>query len=669
MTSNALPAAGVADTAQSRTRSRARRLALTETVRGRLALIGVTAVAAVLYLTNLSVSGYANSYYSAAALAAAQSWSAWFFGSFDAANFITVDKPPLATMLMGLSVRVFGLSSWSVLLPEALCGIATVALLFLIVRRHFGTLAATIAALVAALTPAAVLIFRYNNPDALLTLLLVLAAGALLRGLENGRIRWAVVAAVLVGFAFNTKYLQGWLVLPAFAVTWFLCAPGSLRRRVGGLLAALVAVVVSSGWWVLAVELIPASQRPYIGGSTNNSALDLLLGYDGLGRIFGQSAGGGAAPGAFGGTPPQGFANGGGLGVGGGSFGGPGFGGPGGAGGGFGGAAGLLRMFNDQFGGQVAWLIPFSLIALVSGLLMRLRASRTDVRRAAYLMWGLWLVVHLAVFSLMSGIIHSYYVVVLAPAIGALVGMGTVDLWRLRGRYRFGGLPLAIAIAASSVIAWLLLERTPTFVPGLADVILVVGLVCAAVVATPWLTDSQRGPLGHIQLGAAAIALVVLLLGPAAYASNTITTAYSGGDPAAGPSSGAGIGFPGGGGDATADSTLVDYLLANRGDATWIVATTSSQGAGSIELASDAPVMAMGGFMGSDPAPTLEQLQSLVASGRLRYVLVDRNGGPGARSDSEISTWIQSVGTVVDYGGSAGTLYDLSGAASAHGNS
>jgi 4-amino-4-deoxy-L-arabinose transferase-like glycosyltransferase len=683
MTSNAFPATGITDTAQAQSRSRARRLALSETAWGRIAFIGVTAVAAVLYLTNLSVSGYANSYYSAAALAASQSWSAWFFGSFDAANFITVDKPPLATMLMGLSVRLFGLNSWSVLLPEALCGIATVALLFLIVRRHFGTVAATIAALVTALTPAAVLIFRYNNPDALLTLLLVLAAGSLLRGLENGRIRWAVLAAILVGFAFNTKYLQAWLVLPAFAITWFLCAPGSIRRRIGGLLAAFAAVVVSSGWWVLAVELIPAGQRPYIGGSTNNSALDLLLGYDGLGRIFGQSPGGGGAPVSFGGSVPQGaaFANG----------------GPGGAGGGFGGVAGLWRMFNDQFGGQVAWLIPFSLIALVSGLAIRFRAARTDVRRAAYLLWGLWLVVHLAVFSLMSGIIHSYYVVVLAPAMGALVGMGAVDLWRLRGRYRFGGLPLAIAIAVSSVVAWLLLSRIPDFVPGLDDAILIVGLICAAVVATPWLSEAQRRPLGRIQLGAAAIALVVLLLGPAAYAAETINTAYSGGDPAAGPSSGAGFGGPGGFGGGTgstpggltpgagfnpanapqtgglpglsfggpgagaADSSLIDYLLTNRGDATWIVATTSSQGAGSIELASGAPVMAMGGFSGSDPAPSLAQLQSLVASGQLRYVLLDGNGGPGARSDSDISTWIRTVGTVVDYGGSGGTLYDLSG--------
>src|SRR5207253_2332718 len=240
-----------------------------------------------------------------------------FFGSFDAANFITVDKPPLGTMLMGLSVRIFGLSSWSILLPEALAGVATVALLFVLVRHSFGPVAAVIAGAAMALTPAAVLIFRYNNPDALLTLLLVLGAGALLKALEAGRLRWVILAATFVGLAFNTKYLQAYLLLPAFATTFAIAAAASLRR-----------------------------------------------------------------------TP-----------------------------------AGLLRG----------------------------RAPRTDVRRAGYLLWGLWLATHLIVFSFMSGIIHSYYAVAMAPAIAALVGAGAVELWALRGRARFGGVVLGGTIALTAV--------------------------------------------------------------------------------------------------------------------------------------------------------------------------------------------------------------------------
>jgi 4-amino-4-deoxy-L-arabinose transferase-like glycosyltransferase len=625
----------------------------------RPAHVAVSLVAAVLYLVNLTVSGFANTYYSAAALAASKSWSAWFFGSFDAANFITLDKPPLGTMLMGLSVRLFGLSSWSILLPEALAGVATVALLFVVVRRSFGPVAAVIAALVMALTPAAVLIFRYNNPDALLTLLLVLAAWAFLRAMESGSLRWVAAAALFVGLAFNTKFLQAYLVLPAFAITYALAAPGTIRRRLVGLAVAGTAVVLSSGWWVLAVELLPASARPYIGGSTTNSALELLLGYDGLGRIFG-------------------------------------FGGGGPGGGGFSGAAGLLRLFNAQLGGQVGWLIPFSIAGLATGLRLRRRAPRTDRTRAGYLMWGLWLAVHALVFSFMSGIIHSYYAVAMAPAIGALVGAGAVDLWALRARTRFGGLALAGTILVSAALAWQLLGRTPDFTPGLGLAILACGTLVAVILAVPGTLARRR-----TQLLAAGLGLAVLLVGPAAYALDTMATAYAGGDPSAGPATAAGGpgggGGPGGSGAAAglgrtgigapagpvggfaagsgasdgggrSDPALIAYLLANRNGATWIVATTSANAAGSIQLASGEPVMAMGGFSGSDPAPTLAQFKALVASGQLRYVLVNGGGGfggPGGGrggSTSEIDAWVASVGTAVDYGGSGGTLYDLSAA-------
>ena len=655
----------------------------TEAAWVRPAQLGLAVLAGLLYLVNLTVSGYANVYYSAAALAASQSWSAWFFGSIDAANFITVDKPPLATMLMGLSVRLFGLSSWSVLLPEALCGVATVLVLFAVVRRSFGPVAALIAGLLMALTPAAVLMFRYNNPDALLTLLLVLAAWAFVRSLEDGRLRWVILAGLFVGLGFNTKYLQAYLVLPAFAITYLVAAAGDLRRRLVGLGVAALAVLVSSAWWVLPVELLPATARPFIGGSTDGSVLDLIFGYDGLGRIFGL----------FGGAGPGG----------------------GGGGGGFGGEAGLLRLFNAQFGGQVSWFLPAALLAFPTGLAIHLRKPRTDAARAGYLMWGLWFIVTALVFSLMSGIIHSYYVVALAPAVAALVGAVVVDLWKLRERTPLAGVALAALVLMSGSWAWQLLERTPDFVPGLGLAILAVAAVTAAIVMIPSTPSLRR-----LATVAAAVGLVALLAGPGAYALDTINTAYNGGDPAAGPAAttgggagggpqggfkpGAGgtppsgtapgprgaadgTGAPSGGsgpgaasgtspsaiaggpGSASADEALVSYLLANRGNATWIVAASSAQEAGSIELASSAPVMAMGGFTGSDPTPTLAQLQAYVASGQLRYVLIGGSGfgpgGAGGGGSSEIATWVASAGKVVDYGGSGNlTLYDLSGAAS-----
>jgi 4-amino-4-deoxy-L-arabinose transferase-like glycosyltransferase len=618
------------------------------------AMLGVVGLAAILYLVNLTVSGYANTYYSAAALAGSQSWSAWFFGSLDSANFITVDKPPLGTMLIGLSVRLLGLSSWSILLPEALAGIGTVILLMATVRRTFGPAAAVIAGLVSALTPAAVLIFRYDNPDALLTLLLVAAAYAFVRSLERGSLRWVATAAILVGFGFLTKYLQAWFVLPAFALTWLVAAPGPLGRRIVGLAVAFVAVLFASGWWVAVMELIPAANRAYIGGSDTNSVIELLLGYDGLGRIFGQ--GGGA--------------------------------GPGGGGGGFSGTPGPLRLFNAELGGQVAWLLPLALVSIGIGLVARRRHARTDAKRAAYLMWGLWLVIHAVVFSFMSGIIHSYYAVAMAPAIGALVGGGLVELWRVRERVRWGGIALAVAVAGSAILAWRLLERTPAFAPGLGLAIVALSIPVAVVLVSPARLIGRRAALV-----AAGLGLALMLAGPAAYAADTMQTAYSGGDPSAGPvaidatgrgglggrNGGSAGGFGGvtnggaddanpagtaddGGGSSQADSALVEYLVANRGGATWILAVNGANEAGSIELASGLPVMAMGGFSGGDPAPTLAQLQAYVASAQLRYILVGSSGrgGPNGAS-SDITSWVTTNGTVVESVGN-GTLYDLSGA-------
>ena len=651
----------------------------------RPASIAVIALSAVLYVWSLTLNGYANTYYAAAAVAASKDWTAWFFGSIDASNFITVDKPPLSTMVMGLSVRIFGLSSWSILLPEALMGVGSVFVLFRAVRRSFVAAAGIIAALVLAVTPVAALMFRFDNPDALLTLLLVSAAWVLLRALDDARLRWVVLAGALVGLGFLTKYLQAYLVLPAFFFTYLLAASDTWRRRGLGLLVAGMSVLLASGWWVAVVELTPAGLRPYIGGSTNNSVLDLIFGYDGLGRIFGAS-----------GSPCAGAAQGGGI--------------------GFGGTAGILRLFNSEFAGQIAWLLPFAGIALVSGLWLRRRAPRTDPKRAGYLLWGLWLAVHVIVFSFMSGIIHTYYAVVMAPAIGALVGAGTVELWRWRQRSVVGGMVLAAGILVTALLANQLLAGSTGAYPALGVVILIAGIAVALFAAVP---IGRRMP--RLSMVAAALGLVVLLAAPVASTLYTVNTAYAGSIVTAGPAlaalsssgttagggtfgAGAGLGqsrptaggpgtggpgtgtqnmplanpggqtapggiggsIGGGNGDATADTALVDYLVANRGSAAWIVAVSGSGTAASIELSSGEPVMAMGGFNGGDPAPTLEQLQAYVASGQLRYILLGGQGGGPNDSASAISSWVTANGTAVEYGGSGGTLYDLSGTAVAN---
>ena len=625
-------------------------------VAGRLAtvdlpMVALAVLAGGLYLVNLTVSGYANTYYAMAAQAASQSWSAWFFGALDASSFITLDKPPLATMLMGLSVRTLGLSSWSILLPQALLGVGSVLVLYLAVRRSFGRPAALLAGVVMAVTPVSVLIFRYDNPDALLTFLMVTAAWALGRGLEHGRLRWAILAAALVGAGFLTKYLQAYLVLPAFALVWLVSAPVSFRRRLGGLLAAGVAVAISSGWWVAIVELLPASGRPYIGGSTTNSALELLLGYDGLGRIFGGARG----PASVGlGSSADGLA----------------FNNPVGRGGpSFGGDPGVFRLFNDQFGGQVGWLLPAALLALAVGLIAYRRAARTDRRLAGYLLWGGWLSVHVGVFSFMSGIIHPYYTVALAPAVGALVGGGATELWNRRSlASRLAGPALGLGVIVTGITGWLLLERTPDFAPGLGIGVLALSIAAAIVLGIPAALTTPVVP--RVALGAA---LVAALAGPIAYSVQTTSMSLAGGDPSAGPAVAGAFGGAGGGvvGDTGgADPALVAYLLSNQGTARWIVAASGSQSAAGIQLAAGEPVMAMGGFSGGDPAPTLDQLKVYIASGELRYVLLGGGGpgggfgagrgggGPGGRDSNARSAWITANCTPVTIAGETTDLYD-----------
>ena len=396
MTSIAPPIARLRDESSRQRRSPADRAKAL--VRGREAdprwvrpaLLLVLATAALLCFWSLTQNGYSNEYYAAAVKSASESWKARFSGSLDPGSFITVDKPPLSLWLMGLSARVFGFSSFSMLLPEALCTVAAVGLLYATVRRSFGATAGLIAAGLLALTPITVAIGRVNNPDALLVLLLVASGWFLMRAIESGRTKHLAWCGALVGLAFMTKMLQGWMVVPALAATYAIAGPPRFLTRVKQLLIAGATMVAVSAAWPLAVTLWPGS-KPYIGGSTDGSVWDLIFGYNGFGRISGGEGGPGGGGGAT-----------------------------------FGGLPGLLRMFNAQVGGQIAWLIPLAGVSLVVGLWLTRRAPRTDLRRAGLVLFGVWAVVHVAVFSSQKGIFHPYYVSALAPAIAALAGIGVV---------------------------------------------------------------------------------------------------------------------------------------------------------------------------------------------------------------------------------------------------
>jgi 4-amino-4-deoxy-L-arabinose transferase-like glycosyltransferase len=568
-----------------------------ETPWARPALVLLLVATAAAYIWNLSASGDANSFYAAAVQAGTKSWKAFFFGSLDASNFITVDKPPASLWVMALSGRIFGFSTLSMLIPQVLEGVAAVALLYAAVKRWFAPGAGLLAGAALATTPAAALMFRFNNPDALLVLLLVAAAYCLVRALEKASTRWMLAVGTMIGLAFLAKMMQAFLVLPGFAVVYLVAAPTGLRRRLLQLGAGAMAIVLSAGWWVAAVALWPVGSRPMIDGSPDNNIFNLILGYNGLGRIFGASGGGGGGGASFSGSPS------------------------------------VLRMFNDLMGGQAAWLLPAALLALAFGLWTRRRAPRTDRTRAAVLLWGGWLVVSALVFSLSSGIIHTYYTVALAPAIAALVAIGAVTLWRRR-ETRVARAWLAAATLGTAAWAWVLLDRTPAWESWLRVAIVVCGVLAAGALLAP----PRPGALGRRVAGlTAVVALTACFAGSVAYAAQTIGTAHTGSIPSAGPTSAGGFGGggPGGaGGTQSTSSALVKAL--ETGHYRWAAAVSGSKTAASLELATGGtPVMAIGGFNNQGGNITLTQFKSDVAKGEIHYYIAgSTGGGPGGAGAS-----------------------------------
>ena len=601
----------------------------------RPALLTLLAATAVLYLWGLGSSGWANEYYAAAAQAGTQSWKAWLFGSLDSGNAITVDKPPAAMWVMALSGRLFGFSAFTMLLPQALMGVGTVALLYATVRRSSGPAAGLIAGAVLALTPVAALMFRFNNPDALLVLLLVTAAYCVVRATETASTRWIALAGCAVGFAFLTKMLQAVLVVPAFALVFLVAAPVGLWKRIGKLLVGAVAMIVSAGWYIALVSLWPANSRPYIGGSTDNSLLQLALGYNGIDRIAGGSGSGGGGPSG------------------------------GGHGGGnlfFGGEPGIYRLFGQSMGVEASWLLPAALIGLLAGLWFTRRTSRTGTVRASLLLWGGWAVVTGAVFSFMDGTIHPYYTVALAPAIAALVGIAARELWRGKD-FLTSRIVLAAMAATTGVWAFILLDRTSDWLPALRWIVLAGSVVVASVLAV------GAHKLGWLTAVVAIAAALFGLAAPTAFAIDNVMHSHSGPGTTSGPAReggfGAGPGGPGGGpggggpGGAQADNAALAQLVEGA-DNRWAAATVGSFTAGSFELKTGAPIMAIGGFSGSDNSPTLAQFQTYVAEGQVRYFIPgNRQGPPGGKSGtaSEITAWVERNFTAVNVGGTS--VYDL----------
>ena len=664
------------------------------------------------FFWNLTASGYANEFYSASAQAGSKNWEAFLWGSLDAGNAITVDKPPASIWLMALSVRLLGLSSFAILLPQALMGVACTYLLYATVRRVWGNAAGIVAGIVFITTPVAALMFRFNNPDALLILLMLGAAACVLRGLElpadrhgnRVRTRWYAVAGLLIGLGFLTKQFQVLLVLSGFGLAMLLLSPTTWPRRLVDAVVALGAMVVGAGWWVLLTVLVPSGSRPYFGGSQTDSFIELTFSYNGLGRLTGNETGS-VIPGAS--EALNGASQ-----------------------GGMWGETGLFRLWTSDFGDQITWLAPIAFAAIILGLIAATPAKKgqvyfgrfylgkrgdevdpdtvTRIRRAQIVIFGTWLVVTWLVFSFMAGIFHAYYTVALSPAIATLVAICVASLLALRDRPWMPGIT-GLLIAVTSAWDMALILRSGSFawlgvcigVIGVAAglALCIIGFWMQDRLPSAWPLTLKRGARG-----VAAIGIVALLAGPIVWTACTISTGHTGSIVTAGPGGSMG-GGPGGGGPGgngapngaggsaddgsssesvlggsnaatpdggsgllggtSANDSLVELLTQNASGYRWAAATTGSQNAASYQLASELPVMAIGGFNGSDPAPTLDEFKAYVAQGLIRYYIASGGMGGGmggtqmggSNAASEIVEWVAQNYTAQTIGNT--TVYDL----------
>jgi 4-amino-4-deoxy-L-arabinose transferase-like glycosyltransferase len=671
----------------------------------RFALLPILLLATILNFYDLSREGYANAYYAAAVRSMGESWHNFFFNAFDPGGFVSLDKPPLGFWLQVASTKVFGYNGVALMLPQALAGVLSVALLYYLVRRIFGTAAGLLAALALAITPISVVANRNNIVDGTLVFIVLLGAWAVSRAVETGKLRWLLLCAVFVGLGFNVKMLQAYLVLPAFGLAYLLGTRLSWWRRIVHLSLATVVLLVVSLSWVVAVDLTPASQRPWVGSTTNSSELSLAIGYNGLQRLTGNSSVSGtrssasSAAGTSGSSTNAPAA---------GTRGPGGNGGPGGVG--ENGPTGALRLLDTQLGGQTGWLLPLAVIGFFVGI-WRTRRWPPDPQQTALLVWGMWLLT-MGVFFSVAGFFHTYYLVMIAPAIAALVGIGVVSLWQT---YRQSSSKiwwlLPTSLLALAAVQAHLLTNYPAWSRWLTPLIVGLSLLGALLLILLRLraNSGKRFMLGVLLLGVAG-----LLAAPAVWSVESVQAADSGLTPRAGPSGSTGSSGPGGfaigggrgafqpsagsagaptgppgtssgsttppgppsgnppssppGGNGSfripseslrtasgglggsqVNKGLLRYLAQHLGSATYLFATESAGTAEPYIIATGKAVMAMGGFTGSDPILTSTRLTALVKAGVVRYFLLNGGGfgGPGGSSNGTATSWVQAHCTAV----------------------
>jgi 4-amino-4-deoxy-L-arabinose transferase-like glycosyltransferase len=605
-------------------------------LRQRLALFGILLLAVLMDFYQLGQDGF-GSYYPPAVRSMMDNWHNFFFVAYDPGGFTSIDKPPVGFWLQVLSAKIFGFNTVSILLPQALAGVLSVLLLYYLVRRHFGVVAGLIAALVLAISPVSVVTNRNATIDSTLALCLLIGAWAVLRAAETGRLRWLLLTAVIVGIGFNIKMLEAYLVVPAFGLLYLLAAPTSIRKRVLHLALALLVLLVVSCSWVLAVDLTPASQRPYIGNTQDDSELSLALGYNGIQRLAGSAQGSGTSQPPSGGNAKPAKGSGTSQSPGGGNVG-----------------PTQLRLFTQQpLAGQESWLLPLAMLGLVALAWQGRPRPQEDRKVHALLLWGMWLLT-MGIFFSVASFFHEYYLTVMAPAVAALCGIGLVVMWRDYRRSGWRGWLLPAALLLTGALQILLLNSYPAWGRWMIPLLIVSCVLAAGVLISARLPARLPGSkqVARLLRPALAVGLVALLLAPTIWAALPILQRTEADLPLAGPArrgKGAGLAVQGAGGpnqavqlggfvvsnggQLTADPALVRYLEGHQGHARVLVATNVN--ADALILATNGPVMPL-----INPL-TPGELTALVTGGTVRFFLLPGGNPPAdaGNPDSTVMSW------------------------------
>jgi len=621
--------------------------------------IGVILIlSVVLNFANLGIEGYANTYYSAGVKSMMMNLKNFFFVSSDPSGFVTIDKPPIGFWLQTISAKIFGFSGWSVILPQALAGVISVWIIYYLVKRSFGSLAGLVAALCLAVTPIFVAASRNNTIDNLLVLSLLLALWAISIAAEKGKLKYLILSLVLVGIGFNIKMVEAYMIAPAIFITYFLSSAMPYKMKIKHILIGSVVLFVVSISWAVIVDLVPANERPFIGSSTDNSVLELIIGHNGLERI-----GLGGKNAYRGNNQPQEFQsqantsqnqqpandqsqnqN------------------PTGRNGmGNNSNIGIARLFYyNNLSDQISWFLPFAIIGIVTAAIEeKVKFNFDNNRKLSLLLWFMWLLPEFIYFSFSKNVTHTYYLTTMAPSVAALTGIGLATMWKLHNENGWKKWILPSAFIVNGLIEILILSsnyqtangyKITLIITGILSIGASIALVIGAIKRKNS-THSEEISMRKLNIILASIAFIGILTAPMVWSFTTLFYPMNGSSPAAGlelASSRQDRNF-----SDSSNLKLIQFLEANKKNEKYLVAVPSAMTyASDLILKTGEPVMTIGGFSGSDKIITLEQFKQLIAEGAVRYAVVSSGGHMGgssteSNSNNDIMNWITANGKPV----------------------